>query len=1305
MKPHTSISATAVAASNSNGRDNTTRISGSSNVFPPTTSATGTVKEGLVSQIASKFQNVGDKSTPENELDRLSAKRKKSDTTNSVHKYSSSNVTSQSSDNIRLISNSGDYKMGSHLKDNSRFHSIALRKPSSTKSQHPAGDINRTDSHQARFHNARAMFEKMGSADDLDNMPTSPTVNNPPSFLCSGKPLRALSVGSKPAAPDNFLIGKLNSSNTPSITSSYNSNLGLRSRSTSPFGGSRSSSQSSLKQSTLYPLPDSSGIVRSSSGNFVSRNSTTSIKSGSNSESLFTNGNITSDAVDLVSHSMNGHLSGTSTTEEKDTKTNGNRVADKNGSNLHESVSPKSRSIPHNDSDNNNIKNTKPIKTDIRKGSFNAANSEEAIGHKSSVGSMCRPNIKELTNKQRNWFSNFERGKTSASGAAPSENVESARRSSVKDENVTNILSDLDKSGSNSESTLKNTVPDSTPTPTANLNLPGDRRPINFLSSGSSDSIEDYIRNWKGDSIPESWVGQGESTINDCSESGPSSGNLTPQSSGPSSLDSDLRHRHLKNGNKYYNRLEASRDSSSKLIEKASRPPVLSPKPNPDVVKRFSFNKSKQSEDSKLFNALADKESLKHSSISQTKYDNNIKPSNLKLGCSNESSDTSRLSADDNVFNWRKNGIIGSKQTDTSRVLEGKSSSGSIVRKLSAEYASKIKQDDQTPSKSKAVSQITSATKNKPVAASPIEIKEVSNQENNLNFNASISNSTSTDPQNNSDISRNASTFLNNQLHNKEFHRLASEIDCNKADTLVENETSKNEVKCRLQGKSKQVNENEIHTKIFEKDTLLKDKSSLASSSNVSHVNSPAMAVPFDETESINKTHSPRLKASSKDNFSTAEGVFQSPSQLCNLDLNLQKVCRPKLTEQNTSNQFRGSNLPTAPKENLTTEISPNTNEGNDNKLYRPNVTSSYITTSCAVGTVLEKNDDNDQDMSGDEFQDEIHFDPTISSGHLGYDKEGDFRNTPITLGGTRDAIITPQLDSSYIQTQGKTTTERMEEANKYIKEDKCKDETIPLPMSPKEEENLLSNKIAERRGVLSDAQAEEVKALLTPEKDLPPIPDDDNYRTNEGHSMYYGTQTDLKSSTMEPEPSSDTSSKSDNTGQVNSAIGKLDSLVYRSTNGSNIDNDIRQSSDETGKQVKVEIINDSGVVYERPKPNEETYYDEESKVHYYSDGHYWVEVAGLDSTENAILSPSERLPPGCYKKPGKLRFSTEPIKQFSTYSVDDYDRRNDDVDPVAASGMKAQWHRFSMGRDMEIEWHYPHPTKAKQFLYDLKPE
>ncbi|KAK2820631.1 hypothetical protein Q5P01_023590 [Channa striata] len=49
------------------------------------------------------------------------------------------------------------------------------------------------------------------------------------------------------------------------------------------------------------------------------------------------------------------------------------------------------------------------------------------------------------------------------------------------------------------------------------------------------------------------------------------------------------------------------------------------------------------------------------------------------------------------------------------------------------------------------------------------------------------------------------------------------------------------------------------------------------------------------------------------------------------------------------------------------------------------------------------------------------------------------------------------------------------------------------------------------------------------------------------------------------------------------------------------------------------------------------------------------VEISGL---------PAEEEPPPSRK----IRFSTEPIKVFATYPNEDYDRRNEDVDPMAAS-------------------------------------
>ena len=49
-----------------------------------------------------------------------------------------------------------------------------------------------------------------------------------------------------------------------------------------------------------------------------------------------------------------------------------------------------------------------------------------------------------------------------------------------------------------------------------------------------------------------------------------------------------------------------------------------------------------------------------------------------------------------------------------------------------------------------------------------------------------------------------------------------------------------------------------------------------------------------------------------------------------------------------------------------------------------------------------------DSSSEVDEFQDEIHFDPTISSGHLGYQEGGQFRNTPIKLDQTKQQSAAP---------------------------------------------------------------------------------------------------------------------------------------------------------------------------------------------------------------------------------------------------------------------------------------------------------
>lgn len=68
--------------------------------------------------------------------------------------------------------------------------------------------------------------------------------------------------------------------------------------------------------------------------------------------------------------------------------------------------------------------------------------------------------------------------------------------------------------------------------------------------------------------------------------------------------------------------------------------------------------------------------------------------------------------------------------------------------------------------------------------------------------------------------------------------------------------------------------------------------------------------------------------------------------------------------------------------------------------------------------------------------------------------------------------------------------------------------------------------------------------------------------------------------------------------------------------------------------------------------------------VHYYEDGHFWMEVPGLPPEDE----DDELEYPIYVQKPSKIKFSKEPMKVYSTFSITDYDRRNEDVDPVAAS-------------------------------------
>lgn len=72
-----------------------------------------------------------------------------------------------------------------------------------------------------------------------------------------------------------------------------------------------------------------------------------------------------------------------------------------------------------------------------------------------------------------------------------------------------------------------------------------------------------------------------------------------------------------------------------------------------------------------------------------------------------------------------------------------------------------------------------------------------------------------------------------------------------------------------------------------------------------------------------------------------------------------------------------------------------------------------------------------------------------------------------------------------------------------------------------------------------------------------------------------------------------------------------------------------------------------------------------ENGVHYFEDGHFWMEVAGIPESDDDDEDYPSTVP---IKKTTKVSFDTGPMRVYSTHSVNEYDRRNEDVDPVAAS-------------------------------------
>lgn len=214
------------------------------------------------------------------------------------------------------------------------------------------------------------------------------------------------------------------------------------------------------------------------------------------------------------------------------------------------------------------------------------------------------------------------------------------------------------------------------------------------------------------------------------------------------------------------------------------------------------------------------------------------------------------------------------------------------------------------------------------------------------------------------------------------------------------------------------------------------------------------------------------------------------------------------------------------------------------------------------------------------------------------------------------------------------------------------------------------------QQSLLSDEQAREVEAILNNNKELPPLP----------------REPPRKRSVEEPDWLNDVLggvSKSDEIDLLNQMISEEqasallhDSMVSLDSNKSANESaiTINTTATESLNTSKQESIRDASIISSEtslldpegfdeslqmeypPVASKEVFVNQDG-VHFFEDGNFWMEVPGL--LENDRDDDEDNIP---VKKGFKIKFSTAPIQVFSTFSVNDYDRRNEDVDPVAAS-------------------------------------
>ncbi|XP_039755374.1 uncharacterized protein LOC120630274 isoform X3 [Pararge aegeria] len=212
--------------------------------------------------------------------------------------------------------------------------------------------------------------------------------------------------------------------------------------------------------------------------------------------------------------------------------------------------------------------------------------------------------------------------------------------------------------------------------------------------------------------------------------------------------------------------------------------------------------------------------------------------------------------------------------------------------------------------------------------------------------------------------------------------------------------------------------------------------------------------------------------------------------------------------------------------------------------------------------------------------------------------------------------------------------------------EEEDADAKQPDSMTPDEAEILLSSSILEKKlrqeALLSDEQAQEIVAMLSPHT----LPHDNGVSLNDSYQSVLSYES------------------------MQSVDESYEFVSLEADAGMGAGDARAQSTLESESAPEPEPVSEAqpepATVFDHYPPMSLRELAEENGIHYFEDGHFYTEVAGLPPVEED--EDDDYYPPVFVKRNTKVKFSTDPMRVFSTHSVREYDRRNEDVDPVAAS-------------------------------------